>query len=276
MPNLEAFILQWRQAMSTAPQLKRETLDELESHLRELLAEFIRAGMPEAEACQRAAAELGSPETVAAEFQKLRPPPWLPVKVVTGFGIIAAVALAVWLLARASRPGGDFLLAAHVFTVTVGYTSGLLLGLLGACFVFQRCRADFSPRRIAPLSRVTLAFSAVGAGFTAVGIILAMVWAKREWGRYWAWDAKETSAFCIFVWMTGFLIAHQFRWVTPRGLLLASVLGSNVVVLGWFGGVHAYGTPGVVAILLFSTVVTNLLIVLLGVAPPGWLGRRKA
>jgi hypothetical protein len=81
--------------------------------------------------------------------------------------------------------------------------------------------------------------------------------------------------------MGGFLAAHALRWVTPRGLLLASLAGSNVVALGWFGGVlpqrlHNDGGAGSVGILLFLAVVGNLLVLLLGLAPAGWLRRRKA
>jgi ABC-type transport system involved in cytochrome c biogenesis permease subunit len=163
--------------------------------------------------------------------------------------------------------------------VTLGYASGLFLGLLGVCYVFQRSRGELAPRRMAPLTRVTATFAATATGLTAVGTVLAMVWAKREWGRYWDWDAKEIGALCILLWMGGFLAAHALRWVTPRGLLLASLAGSNVVALGWFGGGLSHGLQnygGYVGILLALAVVGNLLILLLGLAPAGWLRRRKA
>lgn len=286
MPNVESFILQWRQTMmASAPRLTPETLEELTVHLRETIETLIQSGVPELEACQRAAAELGSPETVATEFRKLAPASWLPVKIVTGVGLVLAAALAALLLTRAPRPGSGLLLGAHVFTVCVGYTALLLLGLLGACFVFQRCRADFPSRRLALLMQVSRRFAIIGIVFTAVGIVLGMAWSKREWNQYWGWDAKEIGALCIFVWMSAFLAAHHFRWVTPRGLLLASLAGSNVVALGWFGAnlppylpisAHAYSAPTYAAIALFSTVVGNLLVLLVGLAPAGWLRWRNA
>ena len=81
--------------------------------------------------------------------------------------------------------------------------------------------------------------------------------------------------------MTGFLIAHAFRWVTMRGLLVASMIGSNVVFLAWFGpalapGLHAYGLPGFARVLLFGALIGNLLLALLGLAPAGCLRARKA
>ena len=60
MPDLETFLAQWRQKLSAVRHLKPGTLDELESHLRDRIAEHMRSGLAEADACQRAAAELGS------------------------------------------------------------------------------------------------------------------------------------------------------------------------------------------------------------------------
>ena len=67
MHNLEQFIIEWRRTMKAVPNVHPKTLDELENHLRETVAQLVQSGVPEAEACQRAAAELGSPETMAAD-----------------------------------------------------------------------------------------------------------------------------------------------------------------------------------------------------------------
>lgn len=282
MPDCESFLAQWRQALSAACHLTPETLDELENHLRERIAELMRTGLSETEACERAAAELGSPETMAREFRKLDRAAWLPAKIVARLGIAGALILAVLLLARAlTQPVVDVLLSVHAFSVTLGYTSTLLLGVLGACFVLQRARADFSPHRLAPLGRITLIFATVATVCTAAGVILGGFWAQREWGRFWAWDAKETGGFCAVIWMAGFLLAHTFRWVTPRGLLVASLVGSNVVFLAWFGsalapGLHAYGLPNAAHLLLLAALAGNVLLGLLGLAPAGCLRARSA
>ena len=127
MHNLEQFIIEWRRTMKAVPSVHPQTLDELENHLRQTVAELVQSGVPEAEACQRAAAELGSPETMAAEFRKLRPAAWLPVKVVTALGVMLAMGLPLWLLF--GRPGArtstDLQLGVHVVTVTLGYATTL-------------------------------------------------------------------------------------------------------------------------------------------------------
>ena len=84
---------------------------------------------------------MGQLRQIAAEFQKLDQSIWPPVKVVIGLGVVGAV-LASILFVRIDRRA-SFLLASHVFTVTLGYGSVLLTGMLGICFVCQRCLFDF-------------------------------------------------------------------------------------------------------------------------------------
>ncbi len=281
MPELESFISQWRQTLSAAPHLSPDTVDELESHLRERIEELVRSGMPVAEACQRAAADLGDSGELANEFRKVEMGQWLPFKVVTGFGIALIVALSLLLARLFSAGSTDVLLAVHAFTVTIGYSTTLLLGVLGACFVVQRARSGFSPRRLASLGRVTFAFALISTISTLVGVILGMFWAHREWGRFWGWDGKEIGAFCVMVWLSGFLIAHSIRRVSTRALLVASLLGSNVVTLGWFlpsftRGLHAHGLPHTASLLLLAAFVLNLSLTFLGMAPSGCLRARRA
>src|SRR5947209_9699068 len=200
MHNLDKLIADWRKTMRAAPKLNHETLDELENHLRESVDQLVRSGMTEPEAFRHAVAQLGGAPAIGAEFQKLEHRTWLPVRVVIGIVVTAALALAILLLRRLDAGQSSFLLASHVFTVAVGYTTTLLVGALGICFVGQRCFSEFSLVRVRSLTRVTFTLGCVAAGLTAVGVILGMVWAKAEWGRFWAWDVKETGGFAVIVW----------------------------------------------------------------------------
>jgi hypothetical protein len=280
MHNLETLIAEWRKTMMAAPKVSPETLDELENHLRENVDQLVRSGMTKPIAFQRAVTELGGAPAIGLEFQKLDQCVWLPVKVITGIGVLVALAMSILLLVRFNTGRLSFLLASHVFTVTLGYTATFLVGALGICFVAQRCLSDFSPWRMRSLTRVTFILGCIAAGLTAVGIVLAMVWAKAEWGRYWAWDAKETGAFVVLVWQLCFLFAHRFAYDTPRGVLVLSVLGNSVVGLGWFGasllsvGVHGYGT-GNHGLLLLAAVISNVAFFFIGLAPAGWVRARK-
>jgi hypothetical protein len=266
--------------MMAAPAVSHETLDELEIHLRENVEQLVRSGITEREAFLRTVKQLGGAPAIASEFQKLEQSTWLPVKVVTGIGLVAVVAMAILLFTHLDGPRMKLLLAGHAFAVTLGYGTTFLVGGLGICFVAQRCLSDFSPFRMRSLTRVTFGLGCVAAGLTAVGIILAMFWAKTEWGRYWAWDKKEIGAFIVLTWQLCFLFAHRFACHTARGILVMSVLGNIVVGLGWFGanllsnGLHGYGTWNY-SLLLLAAGISNFGFFLIGWAPAGWLRLRK-
>jgi hypothetical protein len=281
MHNLEKSITEWRKTMMAAPPVSHETLDELENHLRENVEQLVRSGMTEPEAFEHAVAQLGGARMIGSEFRKLDQSTWIPVKLVIGFGLMSALAMMIFVIAQLDVGRMNFLLASHVFLVVLGYTTTFLVGALGVCFVAQRCLSDFSPFRMRSLTRVTFLLGCVAASLTAVGIILAMVWAKAEWGRYWAWDKKEIGAFVVLAWQLCFLVAHRLSHVTIRGVLVMSLLGNIVVGLGWFGpnllhdGLHSHGMRNY-ALLLLAAVISNFAFFLIGLAPAGWLRSRKA
>ena len=284
MSNLEQSIAEWRQTMSAAPNIGPDTLDELETHLRETVEQLTRSGMSEAQAFERAVTQLGPPSKVAAEFRKLNAFAWLPFRIVTVIAGAGVLLLPALLFTAFRHRHWELLLGAHVFSVTLGYSLGLLLGVLGICFVAQRCHAEFSPRRSEALGRGAFLFAAVACGFTALGTILGMFWSHREWGRFWGWDVQEIGALSVIVWLACVLIAQQSRRFTVRALFLASVLGSNVVLLAWFGPhlmnwgrLHSYGMNIHNTVLVVVTPATiNLVFFLIGLAPAGWLRWRRA
>lgn len=280
MHNLDQLILEWRKTAAT-PKVSAETLDELETHLRETTAQLVRSGMPLSDAFQRAVAELGAMPGISSEFRKLDQPIWLPVKLAIGVSALAALValvIAMVIIGRRDSSAVTLLLATHVFVITLGYTMTLLIGGMGICFVSQRCFEDFSTSRLQSISRVSFALSGVALLLTTVGLILGMAWAKISWGRYWAWDAKETGGFCVIVWLGFYLLAHRFFKSSARGILTVSLLGNIVVILAWFGtqlnGLHQYGTFRESMLLLAA--VANLVFFAMGYCPAGWLRSKQA
>ena len=277
MHDMERLIAQWREAMATQS-IGHETLDELENHLRETTDELIRSGVNEMQAFERAVAQLGPLTTIASEFQKLNQTTWLPVKVVIGVWAALPLALMTWLFTHYDNSRSSLLLAVHVFTVTMGYTTTLFAGGLGICFVCQRCLLEFSPVRLQSIGRFTFNLICTAICLTAVGIFLGMVWARIEWGRFWDWDPKETGAMCVIVWQICFLAAY--RRATTRGLLLLSILGNIIVTFAWFGAnliarTDSYG-PTNYAVVVLAAAILHLTFFLIGFAPPGWLRLRRA
>ena len=279
MPNLEKLITEWRK--SAATNFNAETLDELETHLRETTDQLMRSGMSRSSAFQQALAELGAMPKISLEFRKLDEPLWLPIKLAIGTTALLALALAVFVIVRLDSRGStpsNVLLTAHIFTVTLGYTLTLFIGGMGICFVSQRCLEDFSTSRLHAIARVSLVLGSIALFLTTLGVLLAMIWAKIEWGRYWAWDAKETGGFSVVVWLTCYLVAHHFFKNSARGVLAISMLGNIVVSLAWFGpsvnGLHQYGAPNT-SLLLTIAILVNLAFFAIGFVPAGRLRLRN-
>src|SRR4051812_26537542 len=276
MHDLETLITEWR--TSAAKGVNAETLDELETHLRETTGQLVRSGMNLPEAFQRAVTELGAMPKISSEFQKLDQPLWLPVKMVIGAMALLALAVAIYDVVRFESSRSNLVLAAHVFAITLGYTLTLFIGGLGICFVSQRCLEDFSTSRLHSIARVSLVLGSIALTLTTLGVLLGMIWAKIEWGRYWAWDSKETGGFCVVVWLTCYVVAHHFFKKSARGVLAISMLGNIVVSLAWFGpavyGLHQYGTPNT-SLLLTIAILVNLAFFAIGFVPAGRLRLRN-
>ncbi|MEX2672661.1 MAG: cytochrome c biogenesis protein CcsA [Phycisphaeraceae bacterium] len=80
----------------------------------------------------------------------------------------------------------------------------------------------------------------------AVGILLGAYWADHSWGRWWAWDPKETWA--LILWIVFLVAVHLRVAVKRRGLVTAwmSVLGFFMMIWTHWGvnlllaGLHSY------------------------------------
>jgi ABC-type transport system involved in cytochrome c biogenesis permease subunit len=100
------------------------------------------------------------------------------------------------------------------------------------------------------LDRIAYANVMVSFALVALVLVTGALWAHYAWGRYWAWDPKETGA--LVIWINYALYLHTrvtYGWIGPRSavigvlgffIILAGFLGVN---LGWFAsGLHSYGS----------------------------------
>ena len=122
------------------------------------------------------------------------------------------------------------------------------------CFVTLSMLFPNLARRVLPtgekLDRVSYYTILVAFALVAVVLVTGALWAHYAWGRYWAWDPKETGA--LVIWITYAIYLHMrmsYGWVgVPSAvigilgffIIIAGFLGVN---LGWFaGGLHSYGS----------------------------------
>ncbi len=79
-----------------------------------------------------------------------------------------------------------------------------------------------------------------------VGILLGAYWADHAWGRWWAWDPKETWA--LITWIVYLIVIHVRFGVKNRGLTTAwlGLIGFFVMLWCYWGvnmllaGLHSY------------------------------------
>lgn len=136
-----------------------------------------------------------------------------------------------------------FYLGVHYFGAV--RTSAVALGEAGAGAV-----ADAEPpraRTLADLDRAQMTILQLAFWTLGVGILLGAWWADHSWGRWWAFDPKETWA--LLTWIV-YLIAIHVRFATGgnKALTTAWLSAGGFIVMLWtyFGvnlllpGLHAY------------------------------------
>jgi len=104
-----------------------------------------------------------------------------------------------------------------------------------------------SPTRLLrDLDKATMIVLQLAFWTLGVGVLLGAWWADHSWGRWWAFDPKETWA--LVTWIIYLIVIHVRFVAGDRGLVTAwlSVLGFIVMLWTYFGvnlllpGLHAY------------------------------------
>jgi ABC-type transport system involved in cytochrome c biogenesis permease subunit len=164
----------------------------------------------------------------------------------------------------------NYYLATHVTTVTIGYSAGLLAGLLahvwlvGKMLGFRKGDKAFYK----DVTRMVYGVLCFGLLFSVLGTIWGGVWANDSWGRFWGWDPKENGALLIILWELLILHSRLGGFIRDRGLHVMAVVGGVVVSASWWGvnllgvGLHSYGfTSGVMRTLaIFWLIEFGLLV----------------
>jgi len=155
----------------------------------------------------------------------------------------------------------NFWLATHVTTITMGYASTCVAGLLGHIWLLQAAFRKDS-QILDKTYKTTLGILGVALTLTFLGTNLGGIWADQSWGRFWGWDPKENGALMIVLWTALLFHARVAMMIGPRGLAVGAVIGMMVVMWAWFGvnllsvGLHSYGfTSGIAASLIIYAVV---------------------
>jgi ABC-type transport system involved in cytochrome c biogenesis permease subunit len=139
-------------------------------------------------------------------------------------------------------------LTIHVLTITLSYAAFFLaMAIAHVCLGLY----FFAPGRRELLSRMSLFLYRalqVGVLLGAAGTLLGGWWASYSWGRFWGWDAKETSIFVALMFYLAILHGRMVGLLRDFGTAVAGVLGFLGVLWAWYGvnfvlgvGLHSYG-----------------------------------
>jgi ABC-type transport system involved in cytochrome c biogenesis permease subunit len=165
-------------------------------------------------------------------------------------------------------------LATHVVTVTLGYASTFLAGVLGIIYIFRGLLTkSFDETAAKSLGHMIYGIVCFATLFSLVGTILGGIWADQSWGRFWGWDPKENGALLIVLWNAIILHARWGGYARERGIAVMTVFGNIVTSLSWFGvnmlgvGLHSYGFIDQAFGLLLGFIISQLAIIGVGMIP---------
>lgn len=132
----------------------------------------------------------------------------------------------------------------HVSAAVFAYAAFLLAAATAIMYLVQERRSR-DEKQLKALDRVSYYASMAGFLFLTVLLVTGILWAKVAWGRYWAWDPKETWA--LLTWLVYAVLLYGRRYSGWDGNLAAwlAVLGFASVTMTVVGvrfvySVHNY------------------------------------
>ncbi len=168
----------------------------------------------------------------------------------------------------------SYWLKIHVAVIVTGYAPlalSAILGLMSLLFLIFKPKSPQTnwwnaQRELIAVNELSIT---LGLFLLAIGTFLGGVWANESWGRYWAWDPKETWAL-ISVLIYALILHLRLVPATRSAIIyiLASLWGFSSIIMTSFGvnyylsGLHSYakGDPVPVPVWVYWTVSILLII----------------
>ncbi|WP_252729839.1 cytochrome c biogenesis protein [Zobellia uliginosa] len=146
----------------------------------------------------------------------------------------------------------SYWLKVHVATIVSSYAPlalSAVLGLMALILMIIRTpkTKDRIDLKIKELSYINESSMTIGLFVLAVGTFLGGIWANESWGRYWAWDPKETWALIsiivyAIVLHLRFIPALKNTYVLNVASMFAfwSIIMTSFGVNYYLSGLHSY------------------------------------
>lgn len=156
----------------------------------------------------------------------------------------------------------NFWLSTHVTTVVSSYGAFALSWILSFIFLLKK---DFSRQSVNQVHKIIF----IGVALLATGILLGGFWADKSWGRFWAWDPKETWSLIVLLTYGAIIHGYLAGKFTPFFYLFFSVGAFLTVLMSWFGvnyilssGLHSYGFSQGGALFLSVLFVLHIIVLI--------------
>ncbi len=227
----------WRRVISKRLPLHRDAVAELEEHLRDAVQRHVENGLPQDVAWTKAMDELGSPDSIMVEFNKLPRYAvyrWWPARIVMGTYFIVALLLSSLIIARILEGKVETLLALHVMSTTLGYTAVFAISAIAAWSVISRAFRGWTDAETEVFSRTTRCVSMTALILTLLGVVSGGCWVYRQTAQYWSWNLKEIGGVTLVAWNALVLVLLNRRNNERIGMVLG-LMGAVLVTLCWFG-----------------------------------------
>lgn len=160
--------------------------------------------------------------------------------------------------ADAAQGNVQRLMYVHVPAAWLAFLAFFLVFLMSVLYLIQRdLRWD----------RVAAASAEIGVVFTALTLLLGMMWGKPTWGVWWTWDARLTTTAILLAIYVGYLALRSFADDSDKRARWASIVGiigfANVPIVymsvTWWRTLHQPpSSPRSVAPDILWTLLLNL------------------
>ncbi|MCF8716184.1 cytochrome c biogenesis protein CcsA [Joostella atrarenae] len=167
----------------------------------------------------------------------------------------------------------SYWLKVHVATIVSSYAPLALSAVLGLMalllLIFKTPKnKNIIDVKIKELSYINEIAMTIGLFVLAVGTFLGGVWANESWGRYWAWDPKETWALISII---VYAVVLHLRFIPKLNnnfvLNVASMFAFWSIIMTSFGvnyylsGLHSYAAGDPLPIPKFVYVVIAIMVI---------------
>ena len=131
-------------------------------------------------------------------------------------------------------------LAIHVSLAILSYGAFAVVAGISAMYLMRDKFSDdrFFLKNIPDREKLDLiAYRIVAFGFIFLSLVMitGAIWAESAWGRYWAWDPKETWSFITWIIYAIYLHLRRSRgWEGKRAAVFA-IIGFIAVIFTYIG-----------------------------------------